>query len=403
MDAHAIATHLIGVSVLRSVLVLALLSGCGQSGQKPIAGPDERIKPQLLHDLRMDRAEADALREKLARLPKFPLRLSELEAHVGRRLRRHYNPESNDPTFVHDRGGTGANNGGNPVFHPSVEPGTPLLFELRSKYYARYDTARKFDRRPPFAIDDPIIDLITISDDYAHGPAPKDPSKTVFEGDYAYIGERWSIAPLHDGFISLLRHDRKVNPDAQRWVWEITSDRGYYHSPAEIEQTERALNGFIEAIASGVDMPTMIAAFEREHADADDDGIVQLGLASYNIRFFDVAVLEGDHAGAFLRDEGKTSVLYIDFYIRGEARVPLPRFFGALGSQSVTLDPASIAEVPRGLRDGGLQFYDNVEVQKDGWYAKATGFYPIENGKAASTLDLSRFLVRSLTIRHEVR
>jgi hypothetical protein len=400
MDAHAIAAHLIRVSVLRIVLVLVLLSGCSQSSdRKPIAGPDERMKPRLLHNLSMDRAEADALRERLARLPKFPLRLSELEAHVGQRLRRHYNAESFDPTFVHDRGGTGANNGGNPVFHEGVDPGTPLLVELRSKYYPRYDTERKFDRRPPFPADDPIIDLITISDDYAHGPAPKDPSTSVFEGDYAYIGERWSITPLHDGFISLLSHDRKVNPGAQRWVWELTSDRGYYNSPAEIDQTERALNGFIEAIGSGVDMTTMIAGFEREHADADDDGIVQLGLATYNIRFFDVATSEG----AFLREQGLSKVLYIDFYIQGEARVPLPRFFGALGSKSVTIDPAAIAEVPRGLREGGLLYYDSVTVERGGWYAKATGFYPVENGKAASTVDLSRFLVRSLTIRHEVR
>jgi hypothetical protein len=386
------------VSLLRTALVVVLLSGCA-ADQKPIAGPDAGIEPRLLHNLRMDRAEADALREQLARLPKFPLRLSELEAHVGRKLRRHYNPESFDPTFVHDRGGTGANNGGNPVFHPSVHPGTPLLVELRSKYYARYDTARKFDRKPPFAADDPIIDLITISDEYAHGPAPKDPSTSVFEGDYAYLGERWSIAPLRGGFISLFSHDREVNPEAQRWVWELTTDRGYYYSTAEIAETERILKRFIDAIASGTDMATMLAGLEREHAEHYDTGILQLALASYNIRFFDAATSEG----AFLREEGLSKVLYIDFYIHGEARVALPGFFAALGATSVTLDPASIAEVARGLRAGGLQFYDNVEVEKDGWYAKATGFYPIADGKAASTLDLSRFLVRSLTIRHEVR
>jgi hypothetical protein len=377
-----------------------LLSGCSQSSdRKPIAGPDERAKPRQLQALHMDRAEADALRERLATLPKFPLRLSELEAHVGRKLRRHYNAEQHDPTFVHDRGGTGANNGGNPVFHPGVDPGTPLLVELRSKYYARYDTAHEFDRRPPFPADDPIIDLITISDDYAHGPPPNNPSASVFEGDYVYIGERWSITPLHDGFISLLSHDRKVNPGAERWIWELTTDRGYYNSPAEVEQTERMLARFIDAIAGGVDMATMLADLEREHADHYETGILRLGLGSYNIRYFDVATSEG----AFLREEGLSKALYIDFHVEGDARVPLPRFFAALGAKSVTLDPAALSELPAGLRQGGLLYYDEVTVEKDGWYAKATGFYPVENGKAAATLDLSRFLVGSLTIRHEVR
>lgn len=390
-------------SLLLLFASLAAAPSCGH-GPKPIAGPDGRSKEaRKLQHLGMDRAEADALIEKLARLPKFPLRLSELEAHVGRPLRRHFTAESHDPTFVHDRGGTGANNGGDPVFHPSVDRGTPLLVELRSKYYARYDTERKFDRKPPFAADDPIIDLITISDEYAHGPPPKGPGTSVFPGNYDYIGERWSIAPLRDGFISLLSHDRKVNPDAQRWIWELTTDRGYFSSPAEIAQTEATLASFIDAIASGAEMPTMIASFEREHADQNDDGIVRLGLASYNVRFFDVALFEGPHAGQFLREEGKSRVLYIDFYIDGDARVPLPKFFAALGATSATVDPASLAEVAPGLRDGGLLFYDNVTVEKDGWYAKATGFYRTEKGVAASTLDLSRFLVESLTIRHEVR
>ncbi|HWB79208.1 MAG TPA: hypothetical protein VG755_29810 [Nannocystaceae bacterium] len=386
-------------SLLLLFASLAAAPACAHD-QKPIAGPDGRSKEaRKLQHLHMSRAEADALIEKLARLPKFPLRLSELEAHVGRKLRRHYTAEQNDPTFVHDRGGTGANNGGNPVFHPSVDPGTPLLVELRSKYYARYDTERKFDRKPPFPSDDPIIDLITISDEYAHGSPPKDPGTSVFPGEYDYIGERWSIAPLRDGFISLLSHDREVNPGAQRWIWELTSDRGYYSSPAEIAQTEAMLARFIDAIGSGVDMATMLAELEREHAADYDTGILQLGLASYNIRYFDVATSEG----AFLREEGKKSVLYIDFYIQGDARVPLPKFFAALGATSATVDPASISEIAAGLRDGGLLYYDNVTVEKDGWYAKATGFYRTEKGVAASTLDLSRFLVESLTIRHEVR
>ena len=70
---------------------------------------------------------------------------------------------------------------------------------------------------------------------------------------------------------------------------------------------------------------------------------------------------------------------------------------------TVTLDPSALMPVAAGLRDGGLHFYDNVTVERDRWYAKATGFYPIEDGKAATTIDLSRFLVQSLAIRHEVR
>jgi hypothetical protein len=44
-----------------------------------------------------------------------------------------------------------------------------------------------------------------------------------------------------------------------------------------------------------------------------------------------------------------------------------------------------------------------VTLERGGWSVRATGFYPVEGGKAASTVDLSRFLVRSLTIRHQVR
>jgi hypothetical protein len=391
-------------------VALASALGCA-GGQTPDSrGDHERITPlgltarrvPKLRDLRMDRAEADALRDDLARLPKFPLRLSELEAHLGRPVRRHFNPESFDPTFVHDRGGKGVNIGGTPVHHPGAAPGTPLLLELRSQHYARYDKERKFDRRPPFAADDPIIDLIAISDAYAHGEPPPAPSTTKFEGDYAYIGEQWSIAPLHDGFVSLLTHDRKINPGAERWVFEISTDRGYFHSPAEIEQTEGMLLGFVEAIGRDADIPAMLADLEREHGN--EHGILALGLASYNVRFFDADLVEGPHAGEFLRQEGKTRVLYIDVHIQGDARVPLPRFFGALGGQTVTIDPSALMPVAAGYREGGLHFYDNVTIERDGWYAQATGFYPIEAGKAAATtLDLSRFLVRSLTIRHEVR
>lgn len=390
---------------------LASTQGCAR-GQTPDAPhADERITPLAkdraakrvpeLEDLRMPRKEADALLDDLARLPEFPIRLSELEAHLGRPIRRHFNPESFDPTFVHDRGGKGVNIGGTPAHHAFADPGTPLLVELRSQYYARYDKERKFDRRPPFAADDPIIDLIAISDEYAHGQPPRAPSSSVFEGDYAYIGEQWSIAPLHEGYVSLLTHDRKINPGAQRWVFEVSTDRGYFHTPKEIEQAETTLLGFVDAIGSGADIPAMLADLEREHGNAD--GILALGLVSYNVRYFDADLVEGPHAGEFLRQEGKARVLYIDAYVQGDARVPLPRFFGALGGQTVTLDPSALMPVGAGLREGGLQYYDDVTIERDGWYAKATGFYPIEDGKAATTIDLSRFLVRSLTIRHEVR
>ncbi len=372
--------------------------------QLPLAEDPAAATVPSLDDLRMDRAQADALMVGLARLPKFPIELSELEAHLGRSVRRHFNPESHDPTFVHDKGGQGVNVGGTPVFHPSGEPGTPLLVELRSQYYARYDTERKFDDRPPFAADDPVIDLITISDRYANGAPPPAPSATVFEGNYAYIAEQWSIAPLHDGFLSLLTHDRTINPQADRWVLQLTTDRGYFQSPTQIDQVEKTLIGFVETIRGGKDVPEMIATFEREHADDSDDGIVELGIGSYNIRFFDVDLTGGPYAGEFLRQEGLARALYIDFYIQGEARVPLPRFFGELGFEKAAVDPSQVPEVAPGHADGGLLYYHDVTLERDGWYVRATGFYPVEKGKkAASTVDLSRFLVRSLTIRHQVR
>jgi hypothetical protein len=356
-----------------------------------------------LDDLRMDRAQADALMAGLARLPKFPIQLSELEAHLGRPVRRHFNPESHDPTFVHDQGGQGVNVGGTPVFHPSGEPETPLLVELRSQYYARYDAERKFDERPPFAADDPVIDLITISDRYANGAPPPAPSATVYEGNYAHIAEQWSIEPLRDGYLSLLTHDRSINPQADRWVFQLTTDRGYFQSPAEIDQIETMLIGFVETIRGGKDVPAMLATLEREHADDYDMGILELGIASYNVRFFDVDLGEGPHAGEFLRQEGLARALYIDFYIQGEARVPLPRFFGELGFKKATVEPSQVPQVAAGHQDGGFLYYNDVTVERGGWYVRATGFYPVEGGKAASTVDLSRFLVRSLTIRHELR
>jgi hypothetical protein len=410
------------------VVVLAWLPGalgCGNPGQPtgPLAPGDsdpakpvksEPLRPlaedpasntvPTLGDLRMERAEADALMVELGRLPKFPLRLSELEAHLGRPVRRHFNPESLDPTFVHDRGGQGVNVGGTPVFHPSGEPNTPLLVELRSQYYARYDTERKFDQRPPFAADDPVIDLITISARYAKEPPPPAPSTSVFEGNYAYIAEQWSIAPLHDGYLSLLTHDRSINPQADRWVFQLTTDRGHFQSSAQVDQVETMLLGFVETIRDGKDMPTMLATLEREHAAHYDMGILALGLGSYNIRYFDVDLPEGPHAGEFLRKEGLSRALYIDFYIQGEARVPLPRFFRALGFEKATVDPSQVPEVAPGHQDGGFLYYNDVTLEGGGWYVRATGFYPVaKGGKAASTVDLSRFLVRSLTIRHQVR
>lgn len=413
------------------MVVLAWLSGalgCGSAGQPDPASPIDsdppgepatsaKPGPQLplaedpaartvpsLDDLHMDRAQADALMLALARLPKFPLRLSELEAHLGRPLRRHFNPESLDPTFVHDRGGQGVNVGGTPVFHPSGEPGTPLLVELRSQHYARYDHERRFDQRPPFAADDPVVDLITISDRYAHGEPPPAPSATVFEGNYAYIAEQWSIAPLHEGYLSRLTHDRRINPQADRWVFQLTTDRGYFHSPAQIDQVETMLLGFVETVRGGKDVPAMIATLEREHADDYDMGILELGLGSYNVRFFDVALTDGPHAGEFLRQEGLTRALYIDSYILGEARVPLPRFFRALGFEEATVDPSQVPQVAPGHEDGGFLYYNDVTLERGDWYVRATGFYPVaKGGKAAATLDLSRFLVRSLTIRHQLR
>lgn len=365
--------------------------------------PAARTAPSLA-DLHMDRAQADALLVGLAGLPKFPLRLSELEAHLGRPLRRHFNPEPLDPTFVHDKGGQGVNIGGTPVFHPSVDPGTPLLVELRSQHYARYDAERRFDQRPPFAADDPVIDLVTISDRYANGEPPPAPSATAFAGNYAYIAEQWSIAPLHDGYRSRLTHDRSINPLAERWVFQLTTDRGYFHSPAQVEEVETMLLGLVETIGGGKDVPAMLAALEREHADHYDTGILELGLASYNVRFFDVSLTEGPHAGEFLRKEGLARALYIDAHIQGEARVPLPRFFRALGFEQAKVDPSQVPQVAPGHEDGGLLYYNDVTLERGGWYVRATGFYPVEpGGKAAVTVDLSRLLVRSLTIRHEAR
>lgn len=408
-----------GLAILVALLSSATLGCSGHAKPRdpksPLApgAPGEPLVPLAedpaantaprLADLRMARAEADALIAALGTLPKFPLRLSELEAHVGRPLRRHFNPEPYDPTFVHDRGGQGVNIGGTPVYHGSGKPRTPLLVELRSQYYARYDTERRFDQRPPFAADDPIVDLVSISDRYAHGAPPPAPSKTVFEGNYAYVAEQWSIAPLHDGYLSLLSHDRTINPDADRWVFQLTTDRGFFHSPAEVDQVETMLLGFVETIRDGKDVPAMLAALERDHAADYDMGTLELGLASYNARFFDVAIPDGPHAGDFLRQEGLSQALYLDVSILGEARAPLPRFFAALGYHDVQLEPSTLPEVAPGHQDGGYLYYGDVSLVRDGWTVVVTGFYPVERGKAAATLDLSRFLVHSLTIRHEVR
>lgn len=364
--------------------------------------PAARTTPSR-DDMRMDRAEAEALMAELKKLPKFPLPLSELEAALGRPMRRYFNPESHDPTFVHDQGGTGANNGGTPLFHFGQDPDMPLLFELRSKYYARYDDERRFRDRPPFAADDPMIDLISISDRYANSEPPLPPSKDVFQGNYAYIAEQWSVAPLHDGFVSLLTYDRTINQRDERWVFQLTVDRGFYNDPAQVDQVETMLLGFLATIRDGKDVPQMLANLEREHASNYDLGILRLGLGSYNVRFFDVDLTEGPHAGEFLRKEGRARALYIDAYIEGDARVPLPRFFEALGFESVAVDPSDIENPGPGHDDGGFIYYNDFKLSRDGWHVRGSGFYPIEaGGKPPTTVDLSRFLVRSLTIRHEV-
>lgn len=354
-------------------------------------------------DLQIERAEADALMARLEALPKFPLALSELEAHLGRPVRRHFNPESHDPTFVHDKGGTGINIGGTAIHHPSGDEDTPLLFELRSKYYARYDDARKFRDRPPFAADDPVIDLISFSDRYANGDAPPLPAGSLpFEGNYTYTAEQWHIKPLHDGFVSLYRHDRARNPRADRWVHQITSERGLYHTPAEVEQVETMLLDIVEVIRTGKDMPEHLAALERTYADGYDLGILTLGLGSYNIRFFDADLTEGDRAGGFLRDEGKTRALYINAYIEGEAKVALPNFFGAFGFKEYTVEPSKVPGIAPGNREGGLLYYGSIILEKKGWRIRAVGFYPVKDGKAQTVITLPEFLVTELSISHTV-
>lgn len=373
------------------------------SSPPPLADDPTANTAPSRDDLKLTRADADLLMAELQTLPSFPLRLSELEAHLGRPMRRYFNPESHDPTFVHDQGGQGANNGGTPIFHPSGDDGTPLLLELRSQHHARYDHDRRFRDRPPFAADDPVVDLISISDGYAHGAAPPVPADTLtFEGSYAYTGERWHIKPLHDGYVSLYRHDLHRNPGADRWVFEVTTERGFYADPAEIEQTEQTLLDFVEVIRKRRDMPAFLAEFERTHAAGYDYGILQLGLTSYNVRFFDTALTEGDHAGGFLRADGHRRALYINSYIEGDARVALPKFLGALGFRRYTVKPRHMPTVAPGNREGGLLYYNDVVLKKGGWRVSLTGFYPVKDGKAQSEIDLSKFLISSLTIRHAV-
>jgi hypothetical protein len=101
---------------------------------------------------------------------------------------------------------------------------------------------------------------------------------------------------------------------------------------------------------------------------------------------------------------GLARALYIDAYIQGEVRVPLPGFFRALGFEQAKIDPSQVPEVAPGHEDGGLLYYNDITLERGGWYVRATGFYPVEKGgPAAATVDLSRLLVRSLTIRHEAR
>ncbi len=344
----------------------------------------------------------ETLLSKLDGLRKFPLRLSELEAFMGMPLKRYFNQESHDPTFVHDVGGQGINIGGTPIYHLDWEEDLPTVFELRSQFHARYREAPG-SAPPPNARLDPMIDLISISGRYDQRGPPAAPEGTErFEDEtYSYLPNHYMIKPLDEGFVSLHLHDLERNTRAHRWVYQVTTERGLYYDRSEVSEVESILISFIDAAESG-NMPAFLKAFEEKYKEHREYGIFDIGLRSYNARFFTRE--SGPHHSDYLEKEGKLTEFLLDTHDRGESKISIPRVFRRLGFETVEIKK-DIPSIAPGNVDGGLLYYNRIAPSNDVWRVSSSGFYPYPGGGAEVSiqLDVAKIKVQSFHIVHTIR
>lgn len=346
----------------------------------------------------IDNSKVNELVHKLNQLDKFPLRLSELEQRLGQPLGTYFNQESHDPGFVHDRGGSGINIGGTPIYHLSWEESLPTVFELRSKFYARYRNAPG-SQAPPSAAYDPMIDLISISGRYdnCEPPAPAPDSMRFDDKMYAYLPSHYMAKELSGGgFLSLHRHDLEKNRMANRWVYQISTERGLFVKDEDISEAESIYIEMIDAMEAGCFFD-YYKDFQEKYKDKADYGIYQIGMRSYNVRYFNTDK-DGGHYLESLEKEGLKEKLglWTNRIMVDDAQVPFPNVYRRIGFEEARIE-RDIPEVSIGKRDGGLLYYNSVNVQ-GAWRASASGFYPYDGGEVPLVLDLSQFQVGELNL-----
>jgi hypothetical protein len=353
------------------------------------------------------------LAAQFAALDAFPIRLSALEKIVGRPLGGHFTSESKSAGFEHDgRGPIGPNVGGMPIDHGAKD--APMLLELRSQYYPRYDDDRRFRDRPPRASDDPLIDRIELSDRYTSGPPPQLDGLSRFDNlVYVDIGEFWLAKPVpmgplreHQGFLVIAEREAKLRSADERWRFKVSVERGPYYNQAEVQLGLAPLLEIIKAANSSSTSKTAFAEFfdgwKSKHAAQADLGSYRFGLVSHNPRYFSVAFAEGPYKGDFLQKEGRSASLYVDTYVNtdaaSDARVPVPALFAALGMKraTVTEDVPTPATFHKG--DSAIVYYNRVVVTQGKWRVSMSGFYALQNGKVTTDIDLARFMPRSISI-----
>ncbi|MDF1666659.1 MAG: hypothetical protein P1V97_33225, partial [Planctomycetota bacterium] len=317
--------------------------------------------------------------EKLNQLDKFPIRFNELEEFMGRSLKKYFNREPHDPGFVHDVGGSGVNVGGTPIYHLHWDESLPLVFELRSKYNARYrDTPGS--QPPPSVGYNPMIDLVSISGRYDVIDPPASPPDSERFDDllYAYLPQHYMAKPLGSGYVSLHLHDVEKNRSATRWVYQISTERGLYVKDEDISEAESIYIEMIDAMEAGV-FTAYYDEFQKKYADKADYGIYSIGLRSYNVMYFN-SDEDGPYYLDSLAEEGVTEKLglWTNCIMSDDAHVPFPNVYRRIGFDKSIIE-RDIPEVSPGKKEGGLLYYNSVNVQGS-WRASGSGFYPDAGG-----------------------
>lgn len=349
--------------------------------------------------------QVDELVQRLNQLQQFPLRLSELEAFMGRPLQQYFNSESHDPSFVHDKGGLGLNTGGTPIYHSDWNKELPPVFELRSKHYARY-WDRPGSAAPPGARDDPMVDLISVSARYDQRPAPTAPEDCQRFDDktYSYLPNHYLMKSVGEGFLSLHLHDTENNRNADRWVYQISVDRGLFVDNEEVAQAEGIYLSIIDAFEAG-DFEAYYTDFQEHYKDYEDYGSFNIGLRTYTIRYF--TGHEGPYFSDFMIKDQLEHSLSLYTYRRGETKVALPRIFRRLGIESFEIT-RDVPEVAPGHADGGELYYNSVKANcvRSGMSLRVSccGFYPYRGGGEAvpTSLSVDEFLVQNIDLFYKV-